>query len=289
MKASERYGKARTGVLVGIFGNLLLGIFKLLAGLLGNSFAVVADSVHSISDMLTSVVVWVGLKVGKKPPDKYHPYGHGDAEPIAGLIVSIVLCLIAFEFVRSSLHKILTGEMYTPGTIALVAVIVSIFVKYWMSGFVNKIGKKLDSPALMADAAHHRSDFYTSVVVIVGVVGAMLGFRILDPLAGLLVSLWIVKIGFDIGRRNIRSLMGEIPSDYILKQISFIAKSVKGVKDIHNVRVHYIGPNASVSLHLNIDGGKRLSEVHKIATEVEEKIKKQIDPVHSVIVHCEPD
>ncbi|NIO22856.1 MAG: cation diffusion facilitator family transporter [Candidatus Aenigmarchaeota archaeon] len=289
MGTSERYRKARVCILVGIFGNLFLGIFKLFAGLIGNSFAVVADSVHSISDMLTSIVVWIGLKVGKKPPDKYHPYGHGDAEPIAGLIVSIVLCLIALEFVRSSIHKILTGEIQTPGTIALVAVIVSVLVKYWMAGFVNRTGKKLNSPALIADAAHHRSDFYTSLVVIVGVLGAMFGFRILDPIAGLIVALWIVKIGFDVGRRNIRSLMGEIPSEYMLKNISSIAMSVEGVKDVHNVRVHYVGPNASVSLHLNIEGRKRLSEVHDIASEVEEKIKKQIEPVRSVIVHCEPD
>jgi len=289
MNISERYRKARVGVLVGIFGNLLLGIFKLFAGILGNSFAVVADSVHTISDMLTSFVIWVGLKVGKKPPDKYHPYGHGDAEPIAGLIVSIVLALIAFEFVRSSISEIITGEIQTPGMIAIVAVVVSIFVKYWMSGFVEGKGREINSPALMADATHHKSDFYTSLVVIVGVVGAMLGFRILDPIAGLIVAMWIVKMGFDVGSRNIKSLMGEVPSEYMLKNIRYIAKGVNGVRDVHNVRVHYVGPNASVSIHLNIDGKKRLSEVHEIATEVEEKIKKQIDPIRSVIVHCEPD
>jgi len=289
MGVSGRYEKAKLGILIGIFGNLLLGIFKLLAGLVGNSFAVVTDSVHSISDMLTSIVVWVGLKVGKKPPDKYHPYGHGDAEPIAGLIVSIVLCLVALEFARSSIQKILTGEVTTPGMIALVAVVTSIIVKYWMSGFVKKTGNEINSPALVADAVHHKSDFYTSLVVIVGVVGSMLGFGILDPIAGLVVALWIVKMGFDVGRSNIRSLMGEIPSEYMLKQISYTANSVKGVKDVHDVRIHYVGPNASVSMHLNIDGKKRLSEVHKIATEVEKRIKKQIETVRSVIVHCEPD
>jgi cation diffusion facilitator family transporter len=288
MGVSGRYDKAKSGIMVGIFGNLLLGIFKLIAGILGNSFAVVADSVHSISDMLTSVVVWIGLKVGKKPRDKYHPYGHGDAEPIAGLIVSIVICLVAFEFVRSSIQKIITGEVTTPGMIALVAVAASIIVKYFMAGFVSRTGREINSPALMADAVHHKSDFYTSLVVIAGVVGSMLGFGILDPLAGLVVAFWIVKMGFDVGRRNIRSLMGEIPSGYMLKQISYIAKSVRGVKNVHDVRVHYVGPNASVSMHLNIDGKKRLSEVHKIATEVEENIKRQIESVHYVTVHCEP-
>jgi len=288
MGISGRYGRARLGILIGVFGNLLLGLFKLFAGVFGNSFALVADSVHSISDMLTSIVVWVGLKVGKKPPDKYHPYGHGDAEPIAGLIVSIVLCLVALEFVRSSINKIITGAVTTPGTIALVAVVVSIIFKYWMAGFVRKIGKEINSPALVADAAHHKSDFYTSVVVVVGVAGSMLGFGILDPIAGLLVALWIVKIGFDVGRSNIRHLMGEVPSEYMLKQINHIARGVKGVKNVHDVRVHYVGPSASVSMHLNVDGKKRLSEVHEIATEVEDRIKKEVETIRSVVVHCEP-
>ena len=289
MNASERYGKARVCVLLGIFGNLFLGIFKLIAGLLGNSFAVVADSVHSLSDTLTSVVVWIGLKLGKKPPDKYHPYGHGDTEPIAGLIVSIIICLVAFEFARSSVFGMLAGEVQTPGMIALVAAVVSVFAKYWMSAFVKKVGKGINSPALLADAAHHKSDFYTSAVVIAGVGGAMLGFAMLDRIAGMIVALWIAKIGFDVGIKNIRSLMGEIPSDHVLKDIRKVARSVKGVRNVHNVRVHYVGPNACVAMHLNIDGRKRLSEVHRIATEVEERIKRQVEYVSSVVVHCEPD
>ncbi len=289
MESSGRYEKARKSVLISIFGNLLLGAFKLFAGLLGNSFAVITDSIHSVSDVLTSLVIWVGLKAGRKPPDRYHPYGHGDAEPIAGLIVSIVLCVVAFEFARDSIQKVLTGEMYTPGMIALVAVTVSIIVKYWMSGFVNRVGREINSPALLADASHHKSDFYTSLVVILSVIGAKFGFGILDPLAGLIVSLWIMKIGFEVGRRNIRSLMGEAPSEQTLKHVTRVAKSIKGVKDVHNVRIHYVGPTATVTLHLNIDKRKRFSEVHEIATEVERKIKKEIESVRYVIVHCEPD
>lgn len=288
MNMSERYRKAKKGVFLGIFGNLFLSIFKLAAGILGNSFAVIADSIHSLSDMLTSVIVWIGLRVGKKPPDKYHPYGHGDAEPIAGLIVSIVLGIIGFEFIRESVTEIITGSIYTPGTIAIIAVVVSIVAKYWMTFFVMKISRETRSPALMADACHHKSDFYTSIAVLIGVAGARAGFSILDPLAAILVSLWIIKIGFDLGRKNIRSLMGEMPSDEILDEIKRTTSGIKGIRNVHNVKVHYIGTQAFVTMHVNMDSKMRLSEVHEIATEVENRLKNKIECISYVIVHPEP-
>ena len=280
--------KAKTGVFLGILGNLFLSIFKLIAGILGNSFAVIADSIHSLSDMLTSFVVWIGLRVGKKPPDKYHPYGHGDAEPIAGLIVAIFLGVIGFEFIREAISEIITGKIYTPGTIAIIAVVVSIIVKYWMTFFVMKIGKETRSNALIADAYHHKSDFYTSIAVLIGVAGARVGFTVLDPLAAILVSFWIIKIGFDLGKKNIRSLMGEIPSEEILSEIKKITSKIKGVKNVHNVKIHYVGSNAFVTMHVNIDKGMKLSEAHRIATLVEDELKKKVDPISYVTVHPEP-
>lgn len=288
MNLSERYRKAKVGVIIGIFGNLFLSLLKLAAGILGNSLAVIADSIHSLSDMLTSVVVWIGLRVGKKPPDKDHPYGHGDAEPIAGLIVAITLGIIGFEFIRGSVMEILAGRVYTPGTIAIIVVVFSIVAKYWMTFFVMKIGKETRSPALIADAYHHKSDFYTSIAVLVGVVGARMGFSVLDPLAGIVVSLWIIKIGFDLGRRNIHSLMGELPSEEMLSKIKGITSGIKGIKDVHSIKVHYVGPHAFVTMHVNIDKKMKLSDAHEIATMVEDELKKKIDSISSIIVHPEP-
>jgi cation diffusion facilitator family transporter len=288
MNLPERYRKARVAVFLGVFGNFFLSILKLVAGILGNSLALVADSVHSLSDMLTSLVVWIGLRIGKKPPDKYHPYGHGDAEPIAGLLVAIALGIIGFEFIRTSVVEIISGRVYTPGTIAIVVVVISIVVKYWMTFFVMKTGRETRSPALIADAYHHKSDFYTSIAVLIGVAGARVGFSFLDPVAAIIVSVWIIKIGFDLGRRNIRSLMGEVPSDEILSKIKGITSGIKGVKSVHDVKVHYVGPDAFVSMHVNMDKGMRLSEAHEIATRVEEELKKKIDSVYSVLVHTEP-
>lgn len=288
MNLSERYRKAKTGVLLGILGNLFLSILKLITGIFGNSMAVIADSIHSLSDMLTSMVVWMGLRVGKKPPDRYHPYGHGDAEPIAGLIVAIVLAVIGFEFIRDSFNEILTGNIYTPGMITIPVILFSIVFKYWMTGFVMKLGKETKSIALISDAYHHKSDFYTSIAVLIGVAGAMMGFSILDPLAGMLVAVWIIKIGFDLGRKNIRSLMGEIPSEEILSEIRDMTSAVKGVKSVHDIKVHYVGPHAFVNMHVNVDKEMKLSHAHEIATKIENKIKNKIESVSFVVVHPEP-
>lgn len=291
MNLSKRYRKAKLAVFVGIFGNIFLGLFKLAAGILGNSSAVISDSFHSFSDSTTSIVVWIGMKVGKKKPDKYHPYGHGDAEPIAGLILSIILGIVGFELARNSFVMIVTGNISTPGIITIYATLLSIVVNYAMTSYTMKIGKEIKSLPLIADSYHHKSDYYTSVVVLVGVVGAIVGgeaFRILDPIAGILVALWIMKIGFDQGMKNMRSLMGETPSEGIFSEIKNVTSSVKGVKDVHDVKIHYVGPNASVTMHVNMDRGLKFSEVHKIATRIENEIKKKIDSISSVVVHPEP-
>ena len=173
MGPEERYREARKGVITSIWGNFLLSIFKLLVGIFGNSIAVIADAVHSISDILTSIVVWVGLKFGKKPPDRYHPYGHGDLEPIAGLIVAISLGIVGFELLRHAVTAMMTGEYSVPGTIAIIGAVISIFVKYGMFIYVKKIAKRINSPALLADAYHKKSDYLSSIVVVAGVGGAI--------------------------------------------------------------------------------------------------------------------
>lgn len=288
MGPEERYREARKAVLVGVFGNLILSIFKLLAGILGNSFAVVADAVHSISDILTSIVVWIGMKLGKKPPDRYHPYGHGDLEPIAGLIVAIVLGIIGFELFRNAISSAVSGAYAIPGIIAVFAALVSIISKYWMTGFVKGIGERINSPALIADACHHRSDFLSSIAVLVVVAGAMLGLPFLDPVAGFIIAVWIIKIGYDVARKNISNLMGTIPSEGVLDMIKDAICRVKGVRGFHDVRMHYVGPYAVVSLHIKVERGMKISEAHRIAHVVEGRIKKSVKEATTVLVHTEP-
>ncbi|MCK5022930.1 MAG: cation transporter [Candidatus Aenigmarchaeota archaeon] len=288
MNLSERYKKAKKGVLVGIFGNLFIGLLQLIAGIFGNSLAVIADSMHSISDTLTSVVVWIGLRVGKKQPDKLHPYGHGDAEPIAGLFVAMILGIISFEIIEESINSIINGVTHTPNIITAVVILFSIFFKYWMSGYVFKIADETNSVALASDAAHHKSDYLSSIAVLIGIIGANLGFAILDPIAGIVVAVWIIKIGIEIGKKNIRSLMGESPSKEVLSKIKKITSDVKGIKGVHEIKVHYSGPYAFVSMHINVDKKMKFSEVHDITTKVENEIKKKIDFISNVVVHPEP-
>jgi cation diffusion facilitator family transporter len=286
MGLEERYREARKGVLVGVFGNLFLSLFKLLAGMAGNSVALVADGIHSFSDILTSLVVWICLRFGKKPPDRYHPYGHGDLEPIAGLIVAIALGIVGFELLRHTLTTALYGTYSIPGTI--VTALACIFLKYWMFRFVNRLGRRINSPALIADSYHSKSDFLSSLVVVAGVAGAMLGFPVLDPLAGFLVALWIIKIGYDVARKNISNLMGTVPSEEVLEKIKQAVRGVKGVRGFHDVRMHYVGPHALVSLHIKVDRRLRISEAHRIAHKAEDKIKGSVKEVTTVLVHTEP-
>jgi cation diffusion facilitator family transporter len=288
MGPEERYREARKAVVVSISGNLFLSIFKLLAGLLGNSLAVVADAIHSLSDILTSIVVWIGLKFGKKPPDRYHPYGHGDLEPIAGLIVAIALGIVGFELLRHAFTIALSGAYTMPGAIAIIATLICIFIKYGMFRFVNRTGRRINSPALIADSCHSKSDFLSSIVVLVGVAGAMLGYPILDPLAGFLVAFWIIKIGYDVAKKNINNLMGTIPSERVLRDIRQAVRSVEGVKGFHDVRMHYVGPHAVVSLHLKVDKNLSISGAHSIAHSVEDRIKKAVKEATTVLVHTEP-
>ncbi len=288
MNPEKRYREARKAVFVGVFGNLLLSLFKLFAGIMGNSLAAVAGAVHSISDILTSVVVWLGLRFGKKPPDRYHPYGHGDLEPIAGLAVAIVLGIIGFELLRHSASSAISGAYAMPGVVAVTAAVVSIISKYWMTGFVKGIGERINSPALIADACHHRSDFLSSIAVLVVVAGAMLGLPFLDPVAGFLIAVWIIKIGYDVARKNVNNLMGTIPSGDVLDRIKEAVGEVREVRGFHDVRMHYIGANAVVSLHIKVDRGLSISRAHRIAHGVEDRIRSRIREVTTVLVHTEP-
>lgn len=288
MGSKERYHKARTGVLVGVIGNLFLAMIKLAAGIFFFSTAVVADSIHSLSDMLSSIVVWAGIRIGRIPPDRSHPYGHGDAEPLAGLLVAMLLGILGFEFVRQSFFVLVSGNPQVPGRTAVLVVAFAIIVKYWMARFVSGISSSINSSALEADASHHKADAYTSIGVLAGVIGARFGFPLLDPLVGMAISLYVIKLGFDMGRKNIRSLMGEAPSVGMSRKIKEIACGAKGVKGVHDIKIHYVGPNAFVTMHINMDKNQTLSKAHGIATRIEEKVKKEMDSVSNVMVHPEP-
>ncbi len=282
-----RFVKGRKAASLGIWGNLFLAILKITAGIISNSTAVIADGIHSFSDIVTSIVVWMGMRVSQKPPDAEHPYGHEDVEPIVGLIVSLFLVLVGFEFARHSLLEF-HSRVVIPDMLAVYVTIAALLGKEAMTRYVLGIAKSINSPALKADAYHHRSDVYSSIVVLFGVLGARAGYAILDPLAGVVVSLIVMKIGIDVGTENIRQLMGTVPSPELKEEIERSALAIEKVEDVHGIRIHGIGAFSTVDLHICVDERLSLSEAHAIAHEVQENILANFPEIISALVHLEP-
>jgi len=284
--ALEREELGERAALIGIVGNVFLSLFKFLVGIATQSTAVMADAAHTFSDVLTSALIFLGIRISKAPPDEEHPLGHGDVEPIAGLIVSILLVLVGFEFAKHSLS--VSTRAVVPKAIALYAIIFAILVKEVMSRYTFAVSNAIRSPALRSDALHHRSDVYTSIIVLGALLGANLGIPQLDPIAGFLVSLVIIKVGFDVGRENILQLMGTVPSPELESRIRELASKWDAVQLIHKVRIHGVGAYFNVDLHVAVDEKLSLKEAHKISHEIQMEMVENLTEIKSALVHIEP-
>lgn len=292
MKRDERGKLGERAALIGVFGNVLLSAFKFVAGMLAGSTAVIADALHSFSDVIVSSVTWFGLRVSRRPPDREHQYGHGDVEPIIGFVVSIFLILLGVEFAKYAVDKIYAPDFAMLGSVpkplAIYATIFSIIFKELMSRYTIKIADSIRSAALSADAQHHRSDVYSSLVVLVGVVGARSGHPFLDPAAGLFVAAVIVFIGFRVGRDNIFQLMGTVSNPELNDRIEKFVSAMSEVKLIHRITIHGMGAYFKVDVDVCVDENLTLREAHRIAHEVQNKIKENFSEISYVLVHVEP-
>ncbi len=281
-----REERGERAALIGIVGNLFLTVFKLIIGTVTHSTAVLVDAGHSFSDVLTSVMVLLGLRVSRTPPDEKHPFGHGDAEPIVGLIVSILLVLVGFEFAKHSFQ--VTLRPIVPDAMAVLAIIFAIIFKEVLTRYTLRVAHEIKSPALRSDAHHHRSDVYTSIVVLGALLGSNLGLPRLDPIAGFLVSLVIMKVGYGVGRENILQLMGTVPSPEFESRIRELALNWPEIKLVHKVRIHGIGAYFNVDLHVAVDESLALKDAHKIAHQLQVEMMKNIPDVRTALVHIEP-
>lgn len=280
----------RKAVSVAITGNVGLTIFNFIIGILSGSTALVAESAHTFSDILTSTITFIGFRISLKPPDRQHPYGHGRAEPLVGLVIVVFLAIIAFEIVSTVYNKlVLGGPLTSPEPIAAVMALVGVVVNLTMTRYIMKTGKKINSPAIIADAQHQKVDIFSSAAIFAGVIGSKIGFPILDPVVAIFIAIMVLKTAFDVGWENINNLMGTIPSKEILAGIRAAALSVKGTYGIHNVRINYLGPYASVELHVRVAEDLSLKEAHDIAHNVEARIVEEVEIVSMVTVHVCPD
>lgn len=281
--------------LVGSAVNALLIVLKFVSGILGRSSAMVADAVHSLSDFISDVIVLVFVKIAGKPKDKSHDYGHGKFETLATLIIGILLFIVGIGLIVNGVEAVIRsihGEsLPRPTMFALIIAIVSIISKEWLYRYTVKAGKRLDSQAVMANAWHHRSDAVSSFGTLIGIAGAMfLGerWRILDPVAAIVVSIFIIKSGYDIVKPCINELLeASLPEDKE-REIVSIVTGVPGIESVHNLRTRRIGNNIAVDLHAIMDGNISLSQAHENATEAEKAIRNAFGKNSIINIHMEP-
>lgn len=281
--------------LIGTAVNAILIVLKFIAGFVGRSSAMVADAVHSLSDFVTDVIVLVFVKIAGKPRDKGHEYGHGKFETLATVIIGLILVIAGIGLMINGIElviKSIKGDILPqPGAIALIIAVVSILSKEWLYRFTIRKGKEVNSQAVIANAWHHRSDAISSGGTLVGIAGAMfLGerWRILDPIAAIVVSLFIIKSGYDIMKPCVKELLeASLPEDQE-QEIFNIVTSVPGIKNVHNLRTRRIGNGIAVDLHAKMDGNLSLSAAHAIATLAEKAIKQRFGDDTFVNIHMEP-
>jgi len=294
-KMNKRTLSAKRVTWVGFFINLILTTFKLIAGIIGHSGAMIADAVHSLSDFATDIVVLASFRYVGKPADKDHDYGHGKYETLATAIIGGALLVVGFGIFWGGAAKIwdsLKGEhLAAPGGIALLAAIVSIIVKEWLYRYTARVGKRINSQAVIANAWHHRSDAYSSIGTMLGIGGAIvLGdkWHILDPLAAIVVSIFIIKVALGISSGSIKELCEESLDEAVEAEILQIASIYRGVTDTHNLRTRRIGCDIAVDFHIRVDPDMHVSEAHAIASKIESSIRDRFGYSTFVSIHVEP-
>lgn len=276
---------------VGIFGNVLLVIFKLFAGIIGNSAAMVSDAIHSASDVVATLVAFIGVRASKKEADSKHPYGHERIECVASLILGSILFMTGIGIGIASVKKIILGQsdgIESPKEIALIAAIISIVTKEVMFRYTRAIARKLNSDAFMADAWHHRSDAFSSIGSLIGIGAAMLGFKIMDPIAGLIICIFIFKIAFDVIMVAISKMLDtSCGKEYEDKMTNFISAQ-EGVIGVDLLRTRTFGNKIYVDAEISVDGNLRLREAHSIAERVHNEVENNFDNIKHIMIHVNP-
>lgn len=268
--------------------NVLLSAIKIAAGVIGKSSAMLADGVHTLSDVLTTFIVLIGLKVSSKKADEKHPYGHEKYEPIFAKLLSIFLAVTGLFIGYEGVKVLISGNIHVPGRIALVAAVVSVVAKEGMYRYTAKTAKKIKSISMEADAWHHRTDALSSVGTFIGILGARMGFRILDPIAAIVVSILIIKVGVELYIKAVRGLVDESADDKTLLRIEELIFSVEEVKDIKDLKTRIFGNKIFVDIEILVDGNITVREGHDIAEEVHDLIESNIEDVKDCMVHIEP-
>jgi cation diffusion facilitator family transporter len=296
VKEDNRLKQGLRVTYVGVAANTVLVLLKFLAGILGRSTAIIADAVHSVSDFGSDIVVIAGLKLGERPADDTHHYGHGKIETLSAVILGFVLILTGLGILVSGIAKMVGFfkgiPLAKPGWIALYAALASIIVKEWLYHYTVKVGRKIDSPSVVANAVHHRSDALSSLGVLLGIGGAILlgqKWRVLDPAAAVIVSFFILKVAFKIIKESLNELLEASLGAEVEQEIVAIALQVEGACQPHNLKTRKIGNKVAIDLHIYVDRLLNIEEAHTISTQVENRLKARFGDSAIIYVHVEPE
>ena len=278
-----------------MFVNMVLFLFKLVAGFVGRSGAMIADAVHSASDFVTDVVVLAFVRISAKPRDDDHKWGHGKYETLASLLIGVALFAVGVDILMDSADKIkavANGEVLPrPGAIALIAAAVSVVVKEALYQWTLRKGKKLDSPSVVANAWHHRSDALSSVGALVGIgLAYFLGeeWRIADPIAAIVVAALIIKVAIDLCRTALAELLEKSLPREVEKEILSIISATPNVHKPHNLRTRRIGSNIAIEVHVRVDGAMTVYDSHEISKDIERALRTRFGEQTAVAIHIEP-
>jgi cation diffusion facilitator family transporter len=276
---------------VGVVVNTSLILLKLAAGIFGNSQALIADAVHSISDLFTDAVVLIGIRISHKPPDKTHHFGHARLETLASTIIGLALVATALYIGVNASLTIYRHNEYHPTLLALFGAGISIVFKEALYHYTIRTGRRIKSQLIAANAWHHRSDALSSVAVFIGVAGTLIkpAWHILDAYAALLVSFFVVKVGLEILKDALREFTDTAPQPEVIGKIKQCALSVNGVVGMHDLRVRTSGGLYQMEIHIVVDGRLTVSEGHKIAKEVEGCLVGDVGNFDRIIIHVDPE
>ena len=276
---------------VSVAGNAVLSGFKFFAGVTGNSGAMISDSIHSFSDVITTLIAWIGVKASKKEADAAHPYGHERIECIASLLLGIVLLGTGLGVGKVGLENIFSGNyqaLAVPSAIALVAAVVSIVSKEAMYWYTRYYANLIHSSAFLADAWHHRSDAFSSIGSLIGIAGAMVGYPVLDSVASVAICLFIVKASYDILKDGVVKLLDTSCGESYDKKMADYISGQEGVVCVDSLRSRMFGNKVYIDLEIQVDGEKSLREAHQVAERIHDDVEKTFPDVKHIMIHLNP-
>jgi len=292
-----RVNKANRITWIGFFTNVILTSIKLIAGITGNSSAMIADAIHSLSDFITDIIVLISFRIVRIPPDKNHNYGHEKFETLATTIIGVALFFVGMRILYSGGQNIysaviLNKKLESPGIIALITALLSVITKELLYRYTVTIGKQINSSAVIANAWHHRSDAFSSIGTFIGIGGAILlgnNWIILDPIAAIIVSIFIMKTAYDISIGSIKELLEESLDDRTNENILKIVENVDQVMSPHNLKTRKVGNKIIIDIHIKVENNLNIVEVHNINNEIEKQIKEKYGDNTIINIHSEPE